>query len=175
ADLSVIEPEDLMEMGGLTEEDVNRIVDEAEKRAEAEERAVEEERKRQKEVRKTQGSKGGRSSDRLAKGAADSASQEGAVADLTDSSRDVGSAEVTDSREIVDLVGAKLSSTDLGQGINEQQNGGGQKTNDQAEAASQPVSSSTTTVSGEIVSDVLESDTASSTGPAMSDSVVESE
>ena len=53
ADLSVIEPEDLMEMGGLSEEEVRLIVEQAESKAEDEERAVEEERRRQKEHRKT--------------------------------------------------------------------------------------------------------------------------
>ncbi len=133
ADLSVIEPDDLMEMGGLTEDEVNRIVDEAEKRAEAEERAVEEERKRQKELRKTQGSKGGRASDRPTKEDVDSASQ--------DQKEQTGSSMAS-------------SSSDLEQRVTEQQNGGDQKAVDQVEADSSPVSSSTTTVSGEIVSGI---------------------
>jgi N utilization substance protein A len=48
-DLSVIEPDALMEMGGLTEEQVNHIVDQAEQKAEEAERAAAEERRRQKE------------------------------------------------------------------------------------------------------------------------------
>ncbi|MCA9212690.1 MAG: transcription termination factor NusA [Planctomycetales bacterium] len=48
-DLSVIEPDDLMEMGGLTEEVVDKIVEQAEARAEEAEQAAIAERKRQKE------------------------------------------------------------------------------------------------------------------------------
>ena len=44
-DLSVIEPTDLVAMGELTEEDVNKIVDEAEKRALVAEKRAEEEKK----------------------------------------------------------------------------------------------------------------------------------
>lgn len=48
-DLSVIEPEDLMKMGGLTQEQVDHIVDQAERAAEQAERAAAEQRRRQKE------------------------------------------------------------------------------------------------------------------------------
>jgi N utilization substance protein A len=48
-DLSVIEPSDLMEMGGLTQEQVDLIVAQAEERAAEAERAAAEERRRQKE------------------------------------------------------------------------------------------------------------------------------
>jgi N utilization substance protein A len=48
-DLSVIEPEALMEMGGLTEEQVNRIVEQAELRAEEAEEAAAEQRRQQRE------------------------------------------------------------------------------------------------------------------------------
>ncbi len=48
-DLSVIEPDDLMAMGGLTAEQVDAIVEQAEKRAEVAEAAANEERRRQKE------------------------------------------------------------------------------------------------------------------------------
>ncbi len=48
-DLSIIEPDDLMEMGGLSAEDVDRIVDVAERRAEEAERAVAAERRRRRE------------------------------------------------------------------------------------------------------------------------------
>jgi len=48
-DLSIIEPDDLMEMGGLTEEQVNHIVSQAEARAEEAEKAAAEERRRQRE------------------------------------------------------------------------------------------------------------------------------
>jgi N utilization substance protein A len=61
-DLSVIEPSDLMEMGELTEEQVQQIVDEAElKAAEAEEAATEEKRLRRERERldREAGEKGG--------------------------------------------------------------------------------------------------------------------
>ncbi len=48
-ELSVIEPDDLMEMGGLTEEQVSHVIAQAERKAEEAEAAVAEERRRQKE------------------------------------------------------------------------------------------------------------------------------
>mgnify|MGYP002622222368 CR=1 FL=1 len=48
-DLSIIEPDDLMQMGGLTEAQVDKIVAEAEVRAEEAERAAAEERRRRRE------------------------------------------------------------------------------------------------------------------------------
>jgi transcription termination/antitermination protein NusA len=51
-DLSVIEPDDLMKMGGLTEEQVEHIVEQAERKAEEAERAAAEQRRRQKEQEK---------------------------------------------------------------------------------------------------------------------------
>jgi N utilization substance protein A len=48
-DLSVIEPDDLMEMGGLTEEQVNHIIEQAEVKAEEAEHAAAEQRRRQRE------------------------------------------------------------------------------------------------------------------------------
>ena len=48
-DLSVIEPDALMEMGGLTAEQVQHIVDQAERKAEEAEHAAEAERRRQKD------------------------------------------------------------------------------------------------------------------------------
>jgi transcription termination/antitermination protein NusA len=48
-DLSVIEPDDLMKIGGLTEEQVEHIVEQAERKAEEAERAAYEQRRRQKE------------------------------------------------------------------------------------------------------------------------------
>jgi transcription termination/antitermination protein NusA len=48
-ELSVIEPENLMAMGSLTEEQVQHIVDQAEERAEAAEAAAAAERRRQRE------------------------------------------------------------------------------------------------------------------------------
>ncbi len=49
-DLSIIEPDALMEMGGLSEEQVNAIVEEAERRAEEAEIAAAEQRRRQREI-----------------------------------------------------------------------------------------------------------------------------
>jgi N utilization substance protein A len=49
-DLSVIEPDALQEMGGLSEEQVATIIQQAEQRAEEAERAAAEERRRQKEL-----------------------------------------------------------------------------------------------------------------------------
>jgi N utilization substance protein A len=49
-DLEVIEPDVLMELGGLTEEQVEHIVSQAEIKAEEAQRAAQEERRRQKEV-----------------------------------------------------------------------------------------------------------------------------
>ena len=51
-DLSVIEPEALVQMGGLTEEQVERLVEQAEQKAEEAERAAAEERRRQKDQEK---------------------------------------------------------------------------------------------------------------------------
>ena len=48
-DLSVIEPEDLMEMGGLTQEQADQIIEQAEQKAEEAEHAAAEERRRQRE------------------------------------------------------------------------------------------------------------------------------
>jgi N utilization substance protein A len=51
-DLSVIEPDALMEMGGLTMDQVNHIVDQADLKAEEAERAAAEERRRRREQEK---------------------------------------------------------------------------------------------------------------------------
>jgi N utilization substance protein A len=51
-DLSVIEPDDLMQMGGLTAEQVEHLVEQAERKAEEADRAAAEERRRQKEQEK---------------------------------------------------------------------------------------------------------------------------
>ena len=53
-DLSVIEPDALMEMGGLTAEQVDRIVEQAEQRAEEAEQAAAVERRRQREQQVTE-------------------------------------------------------------------------------------------------------------------------
>jgi N utilization substance protein A len=49
-DLSIIEPDDLMEMGGLTAEQADSIVSEAESRAEEAEQAAAQERRRQRDA-----------------------------------------------------------------------------------------------------------------------------
>ena len=51
-DLSVIEPDDLMEMGGLTEEQVESIIEQAESKAEEAEAVAQEQRRRQREQAK---------------------------------------------------------------------------------------------------------------------------
>ncbi len=53
-DLSVIEPDDLMEMGGLTVDEVNHIIEQAEIKAEEAEKAAAEERRRQRQQRREQ-------------------------------------------------------------------------------------------------------------------------
>jgi N utilization substance protein A len=67
-DLSVIEPEDLMEMGGLSEVAVDQIVSEAERRAELAEEAAADERRKQREL------------ERIAKATADAEAAEAALA-----------------------------------------------------------------------------------------------
>jgi transcription termination/antitermination protein NusA len=67
-DLSVIEPEDLMEMGGLTAEQVDTIVAEAEERASQVEAAAADERRKQREA------------DRIAKATADADAAEALAA-----------------------------------------------------------------------------------------------
>lgn len=57
-DLSVIEPDALMEMGGLTAEQVDHIVEQAEVKAAQAEQAAAEERRRLKEQREAQGTDG---------------------------------------------------------------------------------------------------------------------
>ncbi|MDA7980595.1 MAG: transcription termination factor NusA [Pirellulales bacterium] len=76
-DLSVIEPEDLMNMGGLTAEQVDKIVLEAEARAEEAEKAAAEERRRRREEEAAQ-----RAAEEAA--AADAAENEGADGEGTD-------------------------------------------------------------------------------------------
>jgi len=51
SDLEVIEPDDLMEMGGLTQEQAARIIKQAEEKAEEAEKAAADERRRQREAR----------------------------------------------------------------------------------------------------------------------------
>jgi N utilization substance protein A len=57
-DLSVIEPEDLMEMGGLSEEAVDEIVTEAERRATIAEEAAADQRRRQRELEQVESAAG---------------------------------------------------------------------------------------------------------------------
>ena len=67
-DLSVIEPDDLMEMGGLTAEAVDAIVAQAEERAQMAEAAAADERRKQREA------------DRIAKATAEADAAEAALA-----------------------------------------------------------------------------------------------
>ena len=81
-DLSVIEPEDLMEMGGLSAEAVDAIVAEAESRAQLAEVAAADERKKQREI------------DRIAKATADADAAEAAAAgESVEAALAVGSSE----------------------------------------------------------------------------------
>ncbi len=57
-DLSVIEPEDLMEMGGLSEEAVDEIVTEAERRATIAEEQAADQRRRQRELEQIEAASG---------------------------------------------------------------------------------------------------------------------
>jgi len=76
-DLSIIEPDDLMEMGGLTAEQADVITEQAERKAEEAEQAATEERRRQREA------------DRIAAlEAAEAAKAEAAAADAAGSSAD---------------------------------------------------------------------------------------
>ena len=93
-DLSVIEPEDLMAMGELSEEDADKIVLEAEKRAEEAEKAAAEERKRQKEQE--------RQAQQAAAQAVDSPPETDAVPEVGSPEADSGAAEPVDSGEPVD-------------------------------------------------------------------------
>jgi N utilization substance protein A len=92
-DLEVIEPDALMEMGGLTEEQVNRIVEQAEVRAKQAEIAAAEGRRRQREL------------DRLAAAGLAEAGESSAPADAE---RGAAEAEAFE--------GADLGAADLGQG-----------------------------------------------------------
>lgn len=78
-DLSVIEPDLLMEMGGLTQEQVDHIVEQAESRAEAEEVAEKERKRQERERRATEDSQAAVDS---AAGALPAGSQEAAAAAL---------------------------------------------------------------------------------------------
>ena len=77
-DLSIIEPEDLMEMGGLTREQVDHIVEQAEERAEAAEKAAEQERRRQREQERREAAEASRAAGAIeaVEAAADSAAEE---------------------------------------------------------------------------------------------------
>lgn len=83
-DLSIIEPDELMEMGGLTEEQVNAIVEQAEARAQEAEAAAAEERRRQREQQRIDAATAAIEAQEAAEKAAagegeDSASAEGAA------------------------------------------------------------------------------------------------
>ncbi len=82
-DLSVIEPDALMEMGGLTAEQVDRIVEQAEQRAEEAEEAAAAERRRQRELQQVQADSGGQPSETTDTDAASQASQDPSPSDTT--------------------------------------------------------------------------------------------
>lgn len=86
-DLSVIEPDALMELGGLTAEQVDAIVAQAEERAEAAELAAAEERRRQREA------------DRRQQEADAAAAAAAAAGESTETPADAGDAEETPAEE----------------------------------------------------------------------------
>lgn len=98
-DLSVIEPDDLMEMGGLTEEQVERITEIAEERGDAEEKVRKEElAKRRAEEAQAEARRQAEEEERIAAGG-----DEPPLADASDESSEsadeVESPEATDSAE----------------------------------------------------------------------------
>ena len=98
-DLSVIEPEDLMEMGELSAEAVDAIVAQAEERATQAEVAAADERRKQRE------------SDRIAKATADAEAADAAeVAAAAQQEAGSGKAEETGSTEVVVADGSQASS-----------------------------------------------------------------
>jgi N utilization substance protein A len=100
-DLSVIEPDDLARMGGLTEEQVNHIVEQADARALEAEAAAQAERRRQREIAKieaaTKAAEGAE-----AKAAAEAAAAAGETADGEEEAAEGGedSEVVTDGEQV---------------------------------------------------------------------------
>lgn len=93
-DLSVIEPEALMEMGGLSAEQVDRIVEQAEERAEMAEQAAAVERRRQREQQMTEDGDVGSASAATATGTLPPVAETGTD---TEASEPMAEAEPTDS------------------------------------------------------------------------------
>ncbi|HUY34211.1 MAG TPA: transcription termination factor NusA [Pirellulales bacterium] len=81
-DLSVIEPVDLMEMGGLTQEQVDKVVEQAEAKAKEAEAAATEERRRQREQERIDAATAASDAQELA---ARSAAEQSAEAGLSES------------------------------------------------------------------------------------------
>jgi N utilization substance protein A len=97
-DLSVIEPDAMMEMGGLTAEQVDAIVAQAEEKAEDAERAAAEERRRQKEQAKIDAAE-------AAAAAAEAAENEAEEADTDEAPVDEAPGEESSEEERVDAGG----------------------------------------------------------------------
>lgn len=83
-DLSVIEPDALMEMGGLTEEQVDKIVEQAEEKAEEAEKAATEARKQKREAEQEAKQSGEAQAEAPSPAAEESSVEETAVEETTD-------------------------------------------------------------------------------------------
>ncbi len=118
-DLSVIEPDDLMEMGELTAEQVDHIVNQAEARAEEAERVAEEEKQKRRAAQKTAEVEAAAAAKAQADAAAAEASVEAAAAAKTQA--DVAATEtsvesnVTESTESADSEESGVPSESVGQ------------------------------------------------------------
>ncbi len=133
-DLSVIEPDLLMEMGGLTQEQVDHIVEQAESRAEAEEVAEKERKRQDRERRATEESMA----------SADTAGAEAAVV------ADEPTAEPAEDADVAEDAEEKLLEAEPG------------ADSSPADEAASDVSSNEEAVSGESSSEAVSSEAASS-------------
>ncbi len=88
-DLEVIEPDDLMELGGLSEAEVDRIVEQAARLAEEAERAAEESRRRHREAERSAEA----DADAAEEGVAQASADEGAGAEVSAAETEDESAE----------------------------------------------------------------------------------
>ncbi len=110
-DLSVIEPDALMEMGGLSEEVVNKIVEQAEERALEAERLAAEARRRQKEQERIDAATAAAEAAEAAENAAaEEASGESSEADNTESESPEADAASSDTAESAQTDSADESS-----------------------------------------------------------------
>ena len=96
-DLSVIEPVDLMEMGGLTQEQVDKVVEQAEAKAKEAEAAATEERRRQREQERIDAATAASDAQELA---ARSAAEQSAEAGLSESGGSESGGSGADGRDI---------------------------------------------------------------------------